>query len=129
MTTTTKEMPDSVHQSFVYMSRYLLSELAMFTSEVVLVPAPEPAFEGHKVRMCISQNPYWWSELYRTYERSKLDRAGFIGSLNRIINRTDDGRKYDRYAREKVKFFCLNGLYGEEPDPVMETFFSNQNHT
>ena len=49
-----------------------LEQLETQHNRIALVPAPDPAFDGHKIRVQESRNPKW----YREFVRGRWDRRG-----------------------------------------------------
>lgn len=116
------ELPDYIQNSFQYMAHYLIGEMKQSKLEVILVPAPDQRHYGHKVRLAVNHNPRWWSEMYANHP-TKLDRQRFMNALHRIFEACDNDTKYDCLAREKIKDFLTEGLYGELIDfHVLEYF-------
>lgn len=60
-----------------------LRELARHRLRVVLVPAPDPHFDGHKVRAVVDRNPEWyqafvcgsWTKRGGCWKRRRIERA------------------------------------------------------
>lgn len=49
-----------------------LDELAVCHNRIVLVPAPRPSFDGHKIRVQEARNPKW----YRRFVKCHRDPTG-----------------------------------------------------
>lgn len=75
----------------------LIQMLDDYWLQVVLVPAPDPHFSGHKIRQVNNCNPRWYRDLYRK-TWPELKRCHFIWALKKIRN-------------EEVSF--LSGRYEE----------------
>ncbi|MEK6907112.1 MAG: hypothetical protein AABW45_01150 [Nanoarchaeota archaeon] len=92
-----------------------LEELKHRKLEVILVPAPDPHHEGHKIRQKVNDNPEWYRELYWKYHPNfRRDRT--LKSLNRLVN-LEDGNfithsyKYDAVMRELIYSVLIEGYY------------------
>ena len=119
---TTSELPERIKESFQYMAHYLIAEMQQHRLEVILVDAPEQRHYGHKIRLAINHNPPWWSEMYANHP-CKLNRKCFMDALERIRIGTDFYFKYHCFAREKIRDFLIEGLYGEMIDREVKRFF------
>lgn len=112
----------------------LLFELQEHYLNVVLVPAPDPKFIGHKIRATDNHNPTWYRELY---EDQRIRRRFVARSLERISTGADlafDGRahtrssRYDSLLRSIILKHMLEGheecigagyVHYEEPEPAV----------
>ena len=65
-----------------------LCDLETQRNRIELVPAPDPHFAGHKVRIQAEQNPRWYREFGLSYWRSKrsfqLKRCRVERALSRV---------------------------------------------
>ncbi len=100
------ELPEPVRKLFSQDAYFLYQELKRFKPEVILVSAPQPRFEGHKIRMAVNRNPDWYSDLY--WKRSNFRRDLSLRALDRIRNETDRSfivrpYKYDAVYREMIQ--------------------------
>jgi len=70
------------------MAAWMLDSLERERNSIAYVPAPDPHFTGHKIRVQESQNPSWYREFGRSYWRSKrsfqLKRARVVRALKRV---------------------------------------------
>lgn len=87
---------------------------------VILIPAPDPHFEGHKIRVVESHPPEWYREVYheysfeaeyrcketgrkRKYLSSRISRKKSLDSLKRISKMRDKPNIfYDTLYREII---------------------------
>ena len=111
-----KQLPDLLQDFFVEEAEILLIDLETNRLEISLAVAPEPKFEGHKIRVVDNKNPYWYSNLYWDYYHFRRDRS--VKALNRIKNKKDGNHgktryKYDCIYRELILERLING-YQEE---------------
>ncbi len=111
-----KILPEEVCEIFTLQAEFLLNELKQNRLEVVLIPAPEPRFEGHKIRIVNSSNPTWYSELFHLHQYFRRDRSE--AALRRISTLQDqafDGVHYrfDSIYRELIKDQLENGFEWE----------------
>jgi hypothetical protein len=120
------ELPDDLQQMYVVYAKFLLGDILSRTPPVMLLPAPEPKFSGHKVRY--SQNPDWYRRLYNTTSHWKRQRA--LAALVRISNLQDrefriKPFKYDATLRDFITDCLLDGLkeYGIPPSNRARQFF------
>ena len=65
------------------MAEILLTDLENYRLEIALIPAPEPKYLNHMIRVAINSNPTWYQELYAS--RGKVDRQRVIRTLKRIM--------------------------------------------
>lgn len=66
-------------------AQVMLSELESQFLEVVLLDAPEPNFDGHKIRVAVNKNPQWYSDYY--YSRHATpQKKEFMKALRDISN-------------------------------------------
>ena len=85
----------------------LYKELSSNKLEVELIPAPDPQFIEHKIRIAVNHPPYWFSELYHKYKYG-INRKRSLEALNRIQNYEDKKTEnnkyiYDAMFRELIK--------------------------
>lgn len=123
-------LPDSIREIFIRHAGCLLKELESRRLEVLLIPAPDPKFEGHKIRVAENSNPDWYQELYHSYRHFRRDRSK--KALSRIKSLNDGkfikGRyKYDSIYRELIFNRLTKGYiqdnYDIEPDDECRNFF------
>jgi hypothetical protein len=62
------------------LARRALQELENERLMIVLVPAPDPHFEGHKIRVIGSENPKW----YQQFVSGRWDRRGCQVKRSRV---------------------------------------------
>jgi|GEM_PF-4730728 len=67
-----------------YEAEQMIRELRHCPMRVILKPAPEPRFEGHKVRAVDSRPPEWYMEIYGQVGRKTFKRHRFLAALERI---------------------------------------------
>jgi hypothetical protein len=120
----TRELPEAIQESFKYMAHYLIGEMNQSELDVILVDAPDQRHYGHKIRMAVNHNPPWWSEMYMNHP-IKLDRKCFLDALKKVYEGKDEDFKYHLMAREKIKDFLIDGLYGEMIDEQVKEFFKH----
>lgn len=60
-----------------YIANLMLNELEWEFLDVILIPAPDPKFEGHMIRAVQNRNPYW-------YQGQGFKRYQVKIALNRI---------------------------------------------
>jgi len=71
--------------NFLQKAKDLLTGLETQSLEVILVDAPEPNFEGHKIRLAVNRNPQWYSNYY--YSRHATpQKSEFLKALRNIAN-------------------------------------------
>jgi hypothetical protein len=58
-----------------------LHELETERLRIILVPAPDPHFDGHKIRVIESENPKW----YQRFVSGRWDRRGCDVRRDRVI--------------------------------------------
>jgi hypothetical protein len=65
-----------------------LVEMGQQVNRIALIPAPDPNFRGHKIRVQESENPKWYRSFAAPYWRSKrsfqLKRARVVKALKRV---------------------------------------------
>lgn len=76
----------------------MLTELEAFRHSVVLVDAPEPRHSGHKIRVCETSSPAWYSQLCaeHTSRRGRMKRPRTYikrGEVVRTLRRIVDGKR------------------------------------
>ena len=67
--------------SDVLMARRALSDLEKEFLSVILVPAPQPHFDGHMIRVAQNRNPKW----YRDFVEGHWDTRGCQIKKKRVI--------------------------------------------
>lgn len=84
----------------VELARFALMDLDENRNRIILVPAPEPHFEGHKIRAVESRNPDWYIEYGRDFwpgpRRFTLKRCRVIKALERVVKGRVRGNGYER---------------------------------
>jgi hypothetical protein len=73
----------------------MLDELERCELHVVLVPAPEPQYAGHSVRMVVAHNPRWYRELCALFPRGRR--------FHRNRNRYPDSRVKREHAANAIR--------------------------
>lgn len=84
-------------------ARRALQDLERERLVVVLVPAPDPHFSGHMIRVVECRNPEWYREFIRTLPQSfdTGHRHRIVRALERIVK----GRvKSNGYEERLLKF-------------------------
>lgn len=63
-----------------------LQDLSENFLRIGLVPAPEPHFEGHKIRVIESENPKWYGEFFWRFDPQGriIKRCRIIRGLERV---------------------------------------------
>lgn len=79
----------------------LLRDLECSSLRVVLVPAPSPSFDGHKVRAVEDRNPEWFRRFHAakgTAHRpgGRVKRSRVIRALYRVLSGRVRGNGYER---------------------------------
>jgi hypothetical protein len=69
----------------VGLARYALKVLANERLVVSLAPAPDPHFDGHKIRVVDCRNPQWYRDLQVKY-RYHMKRPRVVRALERVVN-------------------------------------------
>ena len=95
------EIPEDVRK----LADWMLQELQDNKLTVILIDAPRPMFEGHKIRAVQIHNPEW-------YQEQGLDRKLSVIALNRIrfglpLSSKTDFRVLDIVENE------LRNIYGQ----------------
>lgn len=111
-----KDLPARIRQAFVEEAKYLHDELEQNMLTVVLIPAPEPKHVNHMIRAAVSQNPYWYRELYHSNRHFRRDRS--LRALDRIRKMQDRKfniapYKYDMMYRELIRERLVEGCFVE----------------
>ena len=123
-----RELPKNIRGLFIEQALYLFSDLQHRLLRVILVSAPQPRFEGHKIRVVEETNPEWYSTLYNSHRHTKRQRC--VRALDRILKLEDQPFKkctnslipydywYDTYFRGLISDrltngYCLEG-YGRQ---------------
>lgn len=81
----------------------MIRELKANCMRVALLPAPEPRFEGHKIRGVISRPPEWYMEIYSELGRKTFKRHRFLSALERIRAGKVSNTTYQRLALRHLK--------------------------
>ncbi len=93
-----RELPKRLEEIFSEEARILYHELESNRLEVTLIPAPDPQFQGHKIRYVENTNPGWYRNLYHSINHFRRDRS--LDSLLRISLKkdwADDGFPFCSY--------------------------------
>ena len=80
-------LPKRIRGCFSEHADYLFNDLRENRLEVVLIPASEPKFSGHKIRAVENRNPVWYRKLYAQYSHFRRDRS--LRSLERLKSLLD----------------------------------------
>jgi hypothetical protein len=77
-----------------------LEELESQHNRITLVPAPDPHFDSHKIRVVESRNPQWYIDFGAKYWRGTrqfdLKRARVTRALKRVVAGRMRGNGYER---------------------------------
>jgi hypothetical protein len=77
-----------------------IEELSGQRNRIELVPAPDPRFHSHKVRVIVSRNPGWYIEFGKKYWRGPrqfdLKRSRIERALERVLKGRVRGNGYER---------------------------------
>jgi hypothetical protein len=72
----------------IELAKRALYDLEQEQNRILLVPAPEPNFTGHKIRVIESRNPKWYVEFGKMYWRGprsfQLKRSRVVKALTRV---------------------------------------------
>ena len=68
----------------LFSMKMMLCDLKTFQNSVILIPAPEPKFVGHKIRVVADNNPDWYSKFY--YENGRVSRKRVVENLKYLID-------------------------------------------
>lgn len=146
-------LPYHIAKTFRDEAQFLYDDLDYRRLDVITAPAPEPAFDGHKIRVAVNHNPDWYSSMYnagviksskfRNKRRRKpfvrtIKRGDVFRSLERILRGTDgifDKRNhkysYDMSLRSLIYEKLVEGrdYEGEEcsVDTIMALAFDKEN--
>ncbi len=82
-----RELPPEIRKIFTDMAKYLLDNLNTQGLVVELIPAPEPKFDSHKIRVVRESNPDWYRDLYGSNSHIRRDRSKL--SLERLHKEKD----------------------------------------
>ena len=118
-----KELPKNLQKYFSDVANFLHSDLSAKRLYVVLIDAPYPRFEGHKIRSVVSRNPEWYRRMHQGNPNLKRKRS--LSSLERISQKKDEPFQishscvhypyfYDVLFRSLVKDVLVNGFYDEK---------------
>lgn len=82
------------------LAAWALNTLDTQRNVIELVPAPDPHFAGHKVRVQVEANPEWYIEFGNDYWKSEreftLRRGRVIKALQRVIDGRVRGNGYEK---------------------------------
>lgn len=62
----------------------LLDDLRTFALEVILVPAPDPHFLSHAIRVVVNRNPEWYRNLW--WSEYAVKRCHLVAALERLAD-------------------------------------------
>ena len=84
-----------------------LEELESQRNRIALVPAPDPHFDSHKIRVIESRNPAWYIEFGKKYwhgpRQFDLKRTRVAAALKRVVAGRVRGNGYERQLLEFLK--------------------------
>ena len=84
------------------LARHALKTLERERLVVSLAPAPDPHFEGHKIRVVDCRNPSWYRGFAEKHQL-RIKRIRVIRALRRVV---DQGRvRGNGYERELLEIF------------------------
>jgi len=122
--------PSYIKQSFINQALNLISDLQSQNLQVILIPAPEPMFQGHMIRSVNNRNPKWYRNLYADHS---VSRRCTLQSLKRISEWKMNPRScYDKMYFEMIKKRLIDGYdddcyqYYFEPDKKVVEYFKNK---
>ena len=130
-------LPEDIRDLFREHADFMYADLKNNRLIVELAPAPEPKYSGHMIRTVDSQNPEWYSYLYRT--QAGLKRIRSLKALDRIRNVEDPQFRefpespiprrntyvtlYREVIFERMSFgYEESGLY-VPPEPKIQEYF------
>lgn len=93
-------LPEKIRSYYVQEAKFLIDDLTANKLKVVLVPAPEPKFQGRKIRVVESQNPEWYRELYLLHNYFRRDSS--FRALERIVSQEDKPYRSGRYKYDFI---------------------------
>ncbi len=110
-------LPEGIRIYYIREAKFLINDLQEHKLKVVLVEAPEPKFDGHKIRIVESRNPEWYSKLYHSYSSFRRDRS--LRALERIASQQDGyymngPYKYDFIYRTLITERLVRGYSVED---------------
>jgi hypothetical protein len=79
-------LPEKIKGIFRKEAEYLYNDLMKNRLDIDTMPAPQPQFSGHKIRIVLSRNPEWYGDLFPSFGRR---RDYLSNALLRIINSED----------------------------------------
>jgi len=101
---------DEVRSLFRFHAKTLFEDLQSHCLEVILIPAPDPRFSGHKIRAVECQNPVWYSYLFEQYE--ELKRIQSLHSLQRLAEGRDRVMiPYKKKSHQRSFHYSYDELY------------------
>ncbi len=84
-----------------------LVDLEQQQNRIILIPAPDPHFEGHKIRVIESRNPQWYIEFGASYWKGDrqftLKRSRVVQALQRVVKGRVRGNGHEREVLEWLK--------------------------
>jgi hypothetical protein len=84
-----------------------IRDLEVNRNKIVLVPAPEPHFDSHKIRRIESRNPGWYIAFSRPYWKSlrsfQLKRWRVVKALTRVALGWVRGNGYENILLDFLK--------------------------
>lgn len=118
--------PEQLQTAIRAEAAYLLQELRERYLRVILTPAPEPQYCGHKIRSVEQRNPQWYRDLWHTHAyrrrgkkwRTKIDsiikRIRVQRALEHIIKGTDQFFHCQTIIRSLILRRLQEGYESEE---------------
>lgn len=91
-------------QGEIALAKRALEDLGREVNRIGLVPAPDPHFDGHKVRSIESRNPSWYIEFGKSFwsapRQFNLKRRRVVKALERVVKGRVRGNGYERELLE-----------------------------
>lgn len=105
-------LPERIQSYFQQEAELLHNELFTNKLEVILMPAPAPHFDSHKIRVAICHNPPWYSAFYHAYDYFRRDRS--LRALYSIVEKKDRQSNGNSYKYQRIyRGFIFQRLIGE----------------
>lgn len=104
-----REYAPCVSERFQNVADEMRAELRNQYLDVTLVPAPDPKFTGHKIRVAVNSNPGWYRDLWHEYAKVRAKKGRLrkttssIGRsrINKALSEISEGN--DRPYREETR--------------------------
>jgi len=103
--------PDPFCRDIQEAYQYMFYSLKNEHLDVVLVPAPSPQFEGHKIRVVQNRNPDWYQYACWWYGTDRVRRKRFIDYLSRIIKKDELHHAATHLINEIANSLILDGKF------------------